>query len=69
VQEGTPCSFLWRKMKTLRFNIFLLSLSLVILMSSYACTLLIPEEPKIFTGDPEKEFLGVPWGIVLKNYK
>ena len=49
-------------MKTSKRNIFLLSLFLAILTSSYACMLLIDDEPMIFTGDPEEEFLGIPWG-------
>jgi len=46
-------------MKTSKRNIFLLSLFLAILTSSVACNLLIPEEPMIFTGNPEEEFLSV----------
>lgn len=54
-------------MKTSKRNIFLLSLFLAILSSSYACMLLIDDEPMIFTGDPEEEFLGVPWGCSFEE--
>lgn len=43
-------------------NIFLVGLSLAMLTSFVACNLLITEEPMIFTGNPESEFLGIPWG-------
>jgi len=29
--------------------------------------LLIDEEPMIFTGDPEEEFLGIPWGCSFEE--
>lgn len=54
-------------MKTLNFKIFLLGLFLTILTSSVACNRLIPEEPMIFTGNPEEEFLGVPWGCSFEE--
>jgi hypothetical protein len=53
-------------MKNLKLkNLFVLFL--VILTTSVACNLLKPEEPTIFTGNPEKEFLGIPWGCNLEN--
>ena len=54
-------------MKTLKPNIFLLSLFLAILASYVACNLLIPEEPMIFTVDPEEEFLDGPWGYSFEE--
>lgn len=54
-------------MKKLTLNAFFLGLSLAILTSFVACNLLMPEEPKIFTGNPEKEFLGVPWGCSFEE--
>jgi hypothetical protein len=54
-------------MKVPKFILFLLSLSLAILTSSAACMLLKPEKPMILTGNPENEFLGIPWGCSFEE--